>query len=296
MIAFQAFGIRFTLPLLTLIMPFLAARLDGSKAIFPVFIALGVHEAAHLLAAKRLGITISEIRIMPFGGSVRMENPYRLPAQKLLLVAAAGPLANLLLVICFAASAHWQRITPDSAADHIRSGLMLFAFNLFPALPLDGGRMLFALLSSKLGERKSIGICIQFGRLFAGLLIFIAIYAFLQGERCNLSLLFAAAFILASAHDERAALSRSYAQRMADRFSCNFSPQPLRLMQLEENASVHAALRLLRPRERTWFVLARQGIPKSVLSDQALTAHLLKNGAPDDPLARLNPWPLPAFK
>lgn len=296
MIAFHAFGIRFTLPLLTLIMPFLAARLDGSDAIFPVCIALSAHECAHLLAAKRLGVRISEIRIMPFGGSARMENPYRLPAGRLMIVAAAGPIANLLLAICFAAAAHWRLIAPETAANHIHSSLMLLIFNLFPALPLDGGRMLFALLAPRLGERKSIGVCIQFGRLLASGLIFIAMYAFWKGESCNLTLLLAAAFILASAPDERAALSRSHAQRMADRFSGDLRPQPLRLLQMEESDSVHAALRLMRPCERTWFVLARQGIPKSILIDQALTAHLLENGAPDDTLARLNPWPLPAYK
>lgn len=293
MISFHAFGTRFSLPLLTLAVPILAAQL-GLRGTFSVLLpALGLHELAHIFAAKLAKVAIEEIRLMPFGGSARMENPYLVPSARLVPVAAAGPLANISLAVCFAAAAHWKIISPFSTSAHIHANLILFCFNLLPALPLDGGRMLFSLLRNPLGEEKALSICIWTGRILAMLLLLAAGFGFLKTGICNLSLVLASIFILASARDERTALSKSHARRMMVLLHNESLPRPLRFYQADASLSVKDALRQLCPREHTWFILSESGIPASVVSDHGLLDYLLKNGAPEASLGKLPAWQLP---
>ena len=70
MIRFQAFGIHFSLPLLTLLAPLLGQKLGMEGELMPLAFALSIHEAAHLAAAKLTGVAIQEIRILPFGGRI----------------------------------------------------------------------------------------------------------------------------------------------------------------------------------------------------------------------------------
>jgi len=291
-ITFKAFGIRFSLPLLTIAAPLLAARL-GMQGVFRVLVpALGLHELAHIFAAKLAKVELQEIRLMPFGGSARMENPYRLPACKLIPVAVAGPLANLMLAVLFAAAAHWGWLLPEAASAHIRANLLLCVFNLIPALPLDGGRILFALLRIPCRERLALELCIWTGRALALFLFVIAVCGMLKTGMCNLSCILAAVFILASAHDERSALAKSYAQRMAALLDTK-ETLPVRLLQADKDTSVQDALQLLQPHSRTWFILSRSGTPFSLLYDQNLLEHLMENGAPEAALGTLQTWQLP---
>lgn len=86
MIRFDIRGIRFSMPLLTLLIPLLAMKLGMQGDILPLLIALWIHESAHLIAACIARIGIAEIRIMPFGGSMRMENPYHVNPARLIFV------------------------------------------------------------------------------------------------------------------------------------------------------------------------------------------------------------------
>lgn len=219
MIRFRALGITFALPLPALLMPLLAARL-GLRADLPsVVIALSAHELAHLLAAYLARVTITEIRIMPFGGSAKMENPYRIPPGRLIAVAAAGPAANLLIAVLAAALAQWQRIPPDLAARTARANLTLMLFNLLPALPLDGGRILFALLERPLGEARALKLGLRLGCILACALLAAALALGLRTGKWNLTLILAAVFLLGSEQDESAALIHSRAQRLEEALS-----------------------------------------------------------------------------
>ena len=91
MIRFSAFGIQFVIPVIAMCMPVLARLLGLRATIAPIAFALTLHELSHLIAARALRAHIQEIRLMPFGGSIRLENPYLLRPMQVILIAAAGP-------------------------------------------------------------------------------------------------------------------------------------------------------------------------------------------------------------
>lgn len=278
---------RFTLPLLTLIVPILAGRLGSRTAPAPLMISLGIHELAHIAAARALGVKILEIRLMPFGGSARMENPYRLPPRKMIPVAAAGPLANLALLFIGAALAQWRALSPAVAADFVRINVVLFLFNLLPAFPLDGGRILYALLEAPLGERIALKTGIMTGRMLASALILAALAAGLRRGVWNLSFLLAAVFILASAQDERSARLASCSRRIGSLLERANQMQPVRLYQADADASVRSILPFLNRREPGWFILMKDNMPVGVTSSAQVLRALLKNRTPDAPLKEM---------
>ena len=287
MIRFHALGVRFSLPLLTLIVPFLALQLGMRGDMPALLLALSAHELAHVLAAIALGVQITEVRLLPFGGSARMENPYGLPGIRLLAVAAAGPCMNLLLAVMMAALAQWGLLSPPATAAHVRHNLVLAAFNLLPALPLDGGRMLYALLQRRLGPEKAVQAGIVPGWVLAAVLGITAVWGGLAHGRWNLSFLLAAVFIIASGRDERQSLCRSRLQRLNALQEASSAPLPVRIYRVHSGTPLREALALLRPRESSWFALNREDGGMRLIEDRQIFRHIIANGAADLPLGEL---------
>lgn len=287
MIRFHAFGTRLNLPLLTLITPLLAAKLGLSSDIFCVSLALSLHEIAHMLAAKLAGVRITQITLMPFGGSARMENPYLLPSYRIIPVAAAGPAGNLLAALLFAFLAHWNWISAVRARSYIQPNLILFLFNLLPVLPLDGGRILYALLNRALGEERALGIGLYLGRTLASALVFCFIVGGIRTGLWNLTLLLSAVFILASERDERAALYQTHAARLEQQLRNSSSPLPVRLYQVDEHTRLREALSLLRAHEGAWFVLLRDGAPIRLMDGRSIASALIQQKSPEATLGEL---------
>ncbi len=286
MIRFHAFGIRFCLPLLTLLAPVLALRLGMRGDLSGFAVSLCAHELAHILAAKCARVEISEIRLLPFGGSARMENPYSLASARLITVAIAGPLANLSLMVISSALAQWGMLDSLRASEILRSSLVLMLFNLLPALPLDGGRILYAILQRPLGEAKALKTGIWLGRILALLLAGGCVLLRLRTGKWNLSFILAAVFVLSSERDERLALSRSRASKLSETLSSR-SPRPARFYQLDADTPAAEALRLLRPRESAWFVLTKDGVPAGVIDGGSILRQILDSD-PRQPLSALN--------
>ena len=287
MIRFRALGVNFTLPLLTLIAPVLALRLGMRGGMFALFLALGAHELAHLAAAKLARVDIAEIRLMPFGGSARIENPYRLSPAQLIPTALAGPAANLFLAVLLAALAQWRVLAPARAAELVAPNLILMLFNLIPALPLDGGRAFYALMQRPLGEQRAMAIGLWLGRLLAALLAAACLAGGILHSRWNLSFLLAAIFLLTSGRDESDALSAARAQRLGDALDSPTEPRPARFYQLDARTSARRALSLLRPKEQAWFVLTSSDAPPALIDGHSIAAYLVNGGSPDVPLRDL---------
>ena len=120
-----------------------------------VFAIVLLHELAHVAVAMRLGINVSDIELLPFGGVCRIGGEIVLDPSREVLVAAAGPAANLLLAgLATALKGHglWD---DQLNAFFIQCNLLLAAFNLLPALPLDGGRVFRAYLARRIGFKEA---------------------------------------------------------------------------------------------------------------------------------------------
>jgi Zn-dependent protease len=118
---------------------------------FGLFVSIIVHELAHGVAALQLGIPMHGITLFLFGGVAEMGEEPKTPKAELWM-AAAGPIASLLLAILFlplaldAEIAH-RYVAVAGIAEYLTvMNVLLAAFNLLPAFPLDGGRMLRAAL------------------------------------------------------------------------------------------------------------------------------------------------------
>ena len=292
MIRFRALGVQFRLPLLALLMPLLAARL-GMRADLPAMaIALSTHELAHLLAARLAGVKIAEIQLLPFGGSAKIENPYRIPPARLVAVALAGPTANLVLIVLCAALTQWGLVQASAAAALFQLNLTLMLFNLLPALPLDGGRALYALLQRPLGESRALRLGIWLSRALAAVLIAVAVLLGIRSGRWNLTLILAAVFLLASGPDESAAWARARAQRLGDALESR-TIRSVHIIQLPIETPVQRALELLRPRERCWFLLTDRNLPRALVDENSVLRHLIDGGAPEATLGELRAYRLP---
>jgi Zn-dependent protease len=153
-----------------------------------VFFSIVFHEFSHSLVARRFGIPIKGITLFIFGGVAEMEKEPPSPKSEFLM-AVAGPLASFLLAFIFsrlealAVAGAWS--TPVVGVSHSLAyiNMIVAVFNLVPAFPLDGGRMLRAMLWHwKKDLRVATHISSQLGRGFGLALMILGVLALIQGN------------------------------------------------------------------------------------------------------------------
>lgn len=265
---------------LMILFPVTAALLDRSRQTALLFLSLTLHEAAHWAAARLCRVKMTSIRLTPFGGLSQIENPYAVSRMHISAVAAAGPFANLLVVLTATALLHWLPAAPGILPELIAVNALLMLFNLFPALPLDGGRILYAALTGFLPERTALPICLWSGRILAVLLCALGAAGPALGRKINLSFLFAAAFILASAGDERQALTRSRVLALTDSLRPIDRPLPAEIIAIDASVPIRSALLAARPNRVTLYAVYRNGVLREITDDRSLMKKLIETGPP----------------
>lgn len=133
--------------------------------ILVILAALLIHEVAHAIMGKALGIKVLEIELLPFGGQAKLEDFTGLQPSKEIYIALAGPLISLSVAAAFYFLGLAEKY--DYVNYIIKINLLLGLFNLLPALPLDGGRILRSLLSSLKGFRRATAISASIGKILA---------------------------------------------------------------------------------------------------------------------------------
>jgi Zn-dependent protease/CBS domain-containing protein len=174
-----------------------AAR-DSVLFIVLIFACVVLHEFGHILMARRFGIETPDVILLPIGGVARMPRMPEKPMQEL-AVAVAGPMVNVVIAFLLFLVLGTMQSGSLAHIDDPRVSLLgrlaavnvfLVLFNMIPAFPMDGGRVLHALLAMKLGNVRatqlaaSLGQVLAFGLGFLGLfgnplLIFIAIFVYI---------------------------------------------------------------------------------------------------------------------
>lgn len=192
-----------------------AGVLFGTVLILLLFACVTLHELGHSLVAQRVGIPVREIILLPLGGlAVMSRNPTR-PLHEL-LIAIAGPLVNvaiaLLLLLLLSLSGGLTMLDLGSmvqGADTapslrilliwlLQANVLLVLFNMIPAFPLDGGRVLRAILAMFMGFRRATRLASSIGQSFAIFLGVIGLFSF------DVFLILIAVFIFFGAGQEQA--------------------------------------------------------------------------------------------
>ncbi len=164
--------------------------LMGVVFILMLFVCVLLHELGHSLTARRYGIGTKLITILPIGGLAQLERMPEEPAHEL-WVAAAGPAVNvviaLVLYLVLQLTGHWPdpSMLEEAAGNIGRLGfgfylftanVVLVLFNLIPAFPMDGGRMLRALLAFRMSRARATQIAASIGQFLAIAFVFFGFF------------------------------------------------------------------------------------------------------------------------
>jgi stage IV sporulation protein FB len=171
-----------------------------------LFACVLLHEFGHAIAAKSFGIRTPDITLLPIGGVARMERMPDKPVQEL-IVALAGPAVNVVIAIGLFlvtgitgafAEPNASVESPNFLQQLMVINVVLVLFNLIPAFPMDGGRVLRALLATRLNYARATQIAANVGQFCA---FAFGLWGLLGG---NFLLVFIAFFIYIGASQENA--------------------------------------------------------------------------------------------
>jgi Zn-dependent protease/CBS domain-containing protein len=174
------------------------AAWSGIAFMLLLFGCVLAHEFGHIFTARAFGVATPDVTLLPIGGVARLERIPEAPHEEF-LVAIAGPLVNVaitaVLVVAGAglSPSHLSAVDSTQVAlvDRLAAvNLFLALFNMIPAFPMDGGRVLRALLASRLGFIRATEIAAAIGQgvafvlgflglMWSPMLIFIAIFVYL---------------------------------------------------------------------------------------------------------------------
>jgi Zn-dependent protease/CBS domain-containing protein len=174
----------------------------ASRVIFVLllFLCVVLHEFGHAFAAKAFGINTPDITLLPIGGVARLERMPEEPLQEL-VIAVAGPLVNVVIALgLFVAGGSQAFFNPSTVeggslvTQLMTINILLLLFNLLPAFPMDGGRVLRALLATRMTYARATQVAALIGQgfafafgfiglLFNPFLIFIALFVYIGASQ-----------------------------------------------------------------------------------------------------------------
>lgn len=270
---------------------------QGARAAL-LFSAVLVHELGHVVAARRLGIATSDIVLLPFGGVAYLDETELVDPAVEMRVAFAGPAVNLavggaLLAGSLALPAAlagagvsgsgqlWDaaaRVLGRWAWDHVGLGL----FNLLPAFPLDGGRLVRAAIARRTGFRRATRLVGRLGELSGAVMMGAAVlwYAY-TGQ--GLGAMVMGLFLLYAARMERQRAPGTwirYLERRLDRDVQNGAPvmEGRVLVARKETAVKDVALRLVPGRFHVVVVTDSGGRVVGLTGEQEVVEALIERG------------------
>ncbi|QAY65167.1 M50 family metallopeptidase [Paenibacillus protaetiae] len=257
-----------------------------------LFLLVLVHEIGHVVVARGLDWKVREVKLLPFGGVAEVEDEGSMPSSEEALVAIAGPLQNVWM-----GAAAWLlgRLGwwDDGWAHYVvNANLMIGCFNLLPIYPLDGGKLLRALLSKWL-TYYSMMIWTSRISLALSALMLLASFAPLiwQGQGMQLNLLAIALFLWLTnwsyyrhipflffrflMHRDRVAL---------DRLQHGTKARPI--MASGRHSLLHVAKQFWRDRYHYIYLRSSTGV-EQVLPEQQIVERILSERNPHRPMMEL---------
>lgn len=239
--------------------------------IVALFTCVLAHEFGHIQVARRFGIKTSEVTLLPIGGVASLERIPDKPLQET-AVALAGPGVNVVIAVLLLTIGGAyipdviERIDNPNISLIARlavANLFLALFNFLPAFPMDGGRVLHAVLALRIGPQRATLLAARIGQGFAFLLGFVGLFG-------NPILVFIAIFIYVAAAGEAQESTFRAAVRdlsIVDGMETQFST-------LTPDATIGEAIDILLASQREIRVVENRNVPVGLLSRDLLIATL----------------------
>ncbi|MBQ0017453.1 MAG: site-2 protease family protein [Clostridiales bacterium] len=223
-----------------LILGMLMIYFGKSLLFFCYIITCVIHELGHAIVGRALGYKLNIISLMPYGASLSGNNvPFR-PKDEI-LIAIAGPLVNLLIVILLLASWWLFPFIYNYTQDFFWSNFSTLLFNLLPVFPLDGGRLLMGILDTKFERKKSFKICKIVGIIITAIFFLLFFISIFYG--INYSMGMNAIFLLIGLFDDDKSIYYINVNTLEDK---NLSKgMLLKTVAIDEHSSIYDAYRLL---------------------------------------------------
>jgi Zn-dependent protease/CBS domain-containing protein len=276
-------GIKLRIHITFLLLILWVALGSTQAAIFVLllFFCVVLHEFGHAIAAKGYGINTPDITLLPIGGVARLERMPEEPKQEL-VIAAAGPAvtAIIALSLLFVIALRGEALSGtsiesgDLVVNVFRVNVLLLLFNLIPAFPMDGGRVLRAILASRMTYARATQVAATVGQAFAWLFGIVGLFGIPGFMHSNPFLIFIAFFVYIGASQE-AALAQM--RDVSRRFPVS-SAMVREFRSLAETATLQEAVdALLATSQHDFPVLDGAGSVAGILTRHDLIGALRKN-------------------
>jgi stage IV sporulation protein FB len=164
-------GLKVRIHFLFWIVILLAVMTGRFLEIVTLFVLVIIHEMGHVTAAWSLGWRMKTLELLPFGGVVQTDEWGSVPIHEELIVALSGPFHNVMMILAgglFMWMGWWDQ---EWTRYFIHLNSILVGFNLLPIYPLDGGRVMQALLGYVLPYQKAVAWTVKISTVAAGLLM-----------------------------------------------------------------------------------------------------------------------------
>ncbi len=255
--------------------------------VLSIFICVILHELGHALMAKKYKVNTRKITLLPIGGVASLDKIPEDP-KKEFWVAVAGPVVNVAIafILAIIIQSPWQTITSDLksmtvlTSDNFLFSLMLInillvVFNAIPAFPMDGGRVLRALLAMRMGRSKATKIAALLGQT-------IAFIFFILGFFFNPFLVFIGLFVFLGAYSENTIVQQTEFLRdfeVEEAMMTNFTT-------ISPHDTIDNVKDVLISGSETSFVVVHEDLPVGVVTQKDLVK-ALKNGQADEAVATI---------
>lgn len=242
-----------------------------------IFLTVFMHELGHALTAKKFGIKTKDITLLPIGGVAQLERLPEKPSEEL-MVAFAGPMVNIVLALITSLFISLPNTSEEVVAqleNGVNAGnfflnfylvnIILAFFNLIPAFPMDGGRVLRALLSYKLERHQATKIAARIGQALAIGFVLLGFYS-------NPFLIFIGIFVFMGAQIESEYTESKYMLKGYKVRDVLMKQYPT----IDYNETLETAVKLMLDSQNKHFLVTENDIPMGTLNREQIIAALAK--------------------